>query len=443
MCAVEPREFEALRSLEGLSTTTVAPAGMSTVAEALGGPPAAKSYRYGTDRVVSPERTLARARPLWEAAGITRVANLTGLDSIGIPTVAVCRPNARSLSVSQGKGLTLAAAKASGVMESIEAYHAEHVQLPLLLASQLELRARRSVVEVTGLPRLSVSQYRDDLRLLWVEGWDVMAGCARWLPYDLVHMDYTLPLPTGSGAFFMSSNGLASGNHLLEAVSHGICEVVERDANTLFHAMGEVERSALRIDPETIDDDDCQKLLAAYRAARVDVAIWETTSDIPLPSYLCTVADHGPDAIQPLPPTTGSGCHPMRAIALARALTEAAQGRLTLISGSRDDLGGRYDRASAVDRLAKFRASYAERPPSRSFRSAPNHDGPTLQDDIALELDGLRSAGITQVVAVDLTLPAFGIPVVRIVIPGLEAMSEVPGYMPGERAARRLARRPQ
>jgi len=51
--------------------------------------------------------------------GITRVANVTGLDHVGIPVVMACRPNARGLAVSQGKGLTLDAAKASAVMESI------------------------------------------------------------------------------------------------------------------------------------------------------------------------------------------------------------------------------------------------------------------------------------------------------------------------------------
>ncbi len=52
--------------------------------------------------------------------GISRVTNVTGLDTVGIPLVMVCRPNSRSISVSQGKGCDLDAAKASGVMESVE-----------------------------------------------------------------------------------------------------------------------------------------------------------------------------------------------------------------------------------------------------------------------------------------------------------------------------------
>ena len=95
--------------------------------EAPGG--ARKTYRDGTHRIRRPEETLKSTTPLLPVAGVTRIANVTGLDRIGIPVVMVVRPNARSVSVSQGKGITLAAAKASGVMESIEGHVAETVEL--------------------------------------------------------------------------------------------------------------------------------------------------------------------------------------------------------------------------------------------------------------------------------------------------------------------------
>src|SRR5438876_10443588 len=112
-----------------------------------------KGFRGGTDRTVSPGETVERIRPFMPAMGITRIANVTGLDCIGIPVVMVCRPNSRSIAVSQGKGTTLIAAKASGVMESIEGYHAEHITLPLKLASYEELRYTHALVEVNALPR--------------------------------------------------------------------------------------------------------------------------------------------------------------------------------------------------------------------------------------------------------------------------------------------------
>ena len=45
--------------------------------------------------------------------------------------VMVCRPNSRSIRpVCPGKGLDLAAAKTSGLMEAVEIYHAETVPHP-------------------------------------------------------------------------------------------------------------------------------------------------------------------------------------------------------------------------------------------------------------------------------------------------------------------------
>src|SRR2546422_8644384 len=103
-----------------------------------------KSLRRGTHRSASLNDTLNRVLRFAPVMGITRIANVTGLDSIGIPVVMVCRPNSRSLAVSQGKGLELTAAKASGLMESIEVYHAETITFPLRLCSYEEIRYSHS-----------------------------------------------------------------------------------------------------------------------------------------------------------------------------------------------------------------------------------------------------------------------------------------------------------
>ncbi len=113
---------------------------------------ASKRYFHGTHRTCSPVDTVARLQPLLREMGITRVANVTGLDRTGIPVVMVCRPNARSVTVSQGKGLTLAAAKASGIMEALEVWHAERIVKPLKLASFEEMRGEHRVTDIAKLP---------------------------------------------------------------------------------------------------------------------------------------------------------------------------------------------------------------------------------------------------------------------------------------------------
>src|SRR5262245_57612072 len=76
-------------------------------------------------RVCSPEQTWAAFAEAFERVGITRVAELTRLDRIGIPVFQAVRPSARSLTLSQGKGLSVAAARVGAAMESMEVWHAE------------------------------------------------------------------------------------------------------------------------------------------------------------------------------------------------------------------------------------------------------------------------------------------------------------------------------
>jgi ribosomal protein S12 methylthiotransferase accessory factor len=370
--------------------------------------------------------------------GITRVANVTGLDEIGIPVVMVCRPNARSLAVSQGKGVDLDAARASGLMEALELYHAERITLPLKLASWNELRFSHALASVDALPRSAFSAFHADRALLWIEGVDLLTGQGLWLPYELVHMNYTHPFPSGSGCFVMSSNGLASGNHPLEAIVHGLCEVIERDATTLFHLLPEGQQDERRIDLATIDDPECRALLGAYARAGVSIAVWDVTSDIGVAAYLCVVCDENPNDFRRIGPIEGMGCHPLREVALARALTEGAQARLTLIAGSRDDNGrARYRGAQSPELIAKARLCLS-RSGARNFAETPSATSATLEGDLQWAFSGLSSAGITQAAVVDLTKAEFGIPVVRVVVPGLETYHHVEGYVPGARARRIL-----
>lgn len=382
-----------------------------------------------------PRQTVDRLRRLLPLLGITRVANVTGLDSIGIPVVMVCRPNSRALSVSQGKGLDLWAAKASGLMESVESFHAERIQRPLKLASYNELRLSHSVIEVEQLARPTHSRYDPELRLLWIEGSELLSGEDRWLPFETVHTDLRLPRPSGGGAFFVSSNGLAAGNHILEALSHALCELIERDASSLLQASGRDRRRQRRLDLATVDDALCRRLLECYEYADIAVAVWETTTDIGLPAFDCLIVDREPSLLRPLAAAFGAGCHPSRAVALARALTEAAQSRLTTISGSRDDLDRpTHERVQQRDTSSRLHALITEQGAERSFLEAPTFETITFEEDVALELDHLEAVGIDEVVAVELTRDELEIPVVKVVVPGLEAPHRVPGYRPGPRS---------
>jgi len=397
--------------------------------------PTLKAFRRGTHRTIDPRETVERIGKLAPIFGITRVANVTGLDVIGLPVVMVCRPNSRSLAVSQGKGLDLDAARASGLMEAIELWHAERIDRPVRLATHNQLRFSHRIANLGGLPRSSGGIFHDELKTLWIEGVDLPTGEPVLLPYELVHIDTTRPMPPGSGCFAFSSNGLASGNHPLEAMGHGLCEVIERDANTLAELSGEAAEDASRVNLDSIDDPFCREVLDLCDRAGVAVAVWDITSDLRVPAFRALVLDKQADPFQIRGAGGGMGCHPSRGVALLRALTEAAQSRLTTIAGARDDMPLRkYEAWRDADALDRLRRSVLEVAPTRDYHAAPDFAAETFEEDLAALLARLTEAGFPEVIAVDLTHPGLGLPVVRIVIPGLETSREIPGWVPGARA---------
>jgi YcaO-like protein with predicted kinase domain len=380
-----------------------------------------KGFRRGTHRVCDPSKTYEKIKRFMPAMGITRVADVTGLDYVGIPVVTVCRPNSRSVAVSQGKGIDLIAATVSGLMESIETFHAERIIEPLRFASISELHGvDEETIDVDGLLRVSDSPFHFDISTFWIAGENLMDHNTVWVPLEIVHTNYTRPALPGTGYFFASSNGLASGNHYSEAISHAISEVVERDCLELWKNVDEETRHLRKIDLSTVYDDECKRIIDRYNSVRLAVAVWEITSDIGIPAFCCWLVDGEESDF--IVPGIGSGCHPSRAVALSRALTEAAQMRLTLVSGSRDDLTWEdYKLGISPDRTRRFRERIQLSCGTRDFRNGVNYSSEYLYEDLHWQVERLKAAGITQVIAVNLTKPqTFNIPVVRVVIPGLE-----------------------
>jgi ribosomal protein S12 methylthiotransferase accessory factor len=387
-----------------------------------------KAFTDGTHRIVSPQATVARVLPMARRMGITRLAVLTGLDVLGIPVAAAVRPNSRSVAQHQGKGLSLAAAKASALMEAAEAFHAETFTGPLRLASWTEMAAIGPAVDTVALPGASS---RTGERLLWAEGRDLAGGGPLWVPHELVTTDYTEPML--EKRFHATSNGLASGNNRLEAVLHALYEVVERDADALFLGTGDAAQDARAVDLDTIGGL-CGDLLAAFRRAGVSVRVWDQTSDVGLPVFRCMAAPA--DASDPVQPELGYGCHADRDVALSRAITEVAQSRLTVISGARDDMGGALFAADAKARLRDAARRWLTTPATRDYRAAPTFVSRSLRADLDHALARLAAVGCAQVAHLDLSRPDIGLAVARVVVPGLEGPFTEPGegYVAGPRA---------
>jgi ribosomal protein S12 methylthiotransferase accessory factor len=389
-----------------------------------------KQLREGAHRAARLSETLARARAVAPRVGITRIGFLTGLDRIGIPVAMAVRPNARSAAISLGKGLTPEHAMASGLMESIECWHAETIAQPLATGPTPPGRA----LDIGRLPPLIDSAWESTPEIPWIQGFDVISGESLWAPYETVHAAYTAPPQPGSGCFFASTNGLASGNTRTEALVHAMTEVIERDATTLWHFADDPTREACRVSLPTIVDPNCRHLLEAFDRAGLAVGVWETTSDVGVPAYFAWIMERESGFGGAARSAIGQGCHLCPEIALSRALTEAAQARLTVISGARDDLGEEEYAAPEDELQALRRGLLLEGATPRAFSAAPAYFSDDLRDDAAHVVARLAAVGVAEIFAADLTKPDYGIPVVRAVIPGLEGPHDHERYAPGDRA---------
>ncbi|HEV2846499.1 MAG TPA: YcaO-like family protein [Thermoanaerobaculia bacterium] len=366
----------------------------------------AKGFRLGTHRIHEPEETWERIRGLLPLAGISRVADVTALDRIGIPVWQAVRPASRNLSVSQGKGATPAAAKVSAAMEALELWHAEDLsRLPRIDISLREMRSA-SPIPLESLRWASGAPVPDAARIPWVPARAPRTGAGGWLPRAMLELDFRVPLGLSIRPFNISSNGLASGNCFEEALLHAVCELVERHGAWLAHQ--EPARRTM-VDPETVDEPSCREMVERFRAAGLKLAIQNLTWEAGLP--VLQVDAVAPDIANIW---RGSGCHTSPAVALSRALTEAAQSRLTFISGARDDL------PAFVEGLGPYEA-FIEPEEGRSFAGIADFSTDSVADDLARVLDRLAAMGL-EVWAVDLTREEIGVSVVAAFIPGLREL---------------------
>jgi ribosomal protein S12 methylthiotransferase accessory factor len=393
---------------------------------------ARKHFLGGTHRCAAPEDTLARIQPFLKRAGITRLADISGLDRIGLTTIIAQRPNAPTLSNASGKGFTRVAAIVSAAMEGIELAHAEEMLLPVFMESYRSLAARMPVIDMADLPLSDRSLFHIDRAEPWMIGWDLMAQEAVAVPHAMVGMQtHPEQKPRMSLPFQKGSNGLASGNEFLEAVAAGLYEVIERDALTCQTAAGKYSRSTIRqIDTATVTDPFAADLLRRMTANDVSAVLLEYTVDTEVPVYKAAIFDTH-DRHRGV--FGGYGAHLDPGIAMTRALTEAAQSRAIYIAGSRDDLL-RHDalRLRLSDDSVGIDA-FQKSAPSASPSIAISEASGTFEEDIATLLRKLRTAGLTRAIVLDLTQPDIGIPVVRVIVPGLEGYI-FKSWAPGRRA---------
>lgn len=371
-----------------------------------------KEFVWGTHRAMAPELTLARIRPHLHKAGITRVADVTGLDTAGIPVVVAVRPPSQTLSVEGGKGASLAAAAASATMEALERYVGEADDV-IDCWGTVEEVGHRLAAPVDRFPRWRAATVAPDRRYPWSEMRDLRTDEPYLVPAALVR----LHMPEGIGVhtpWATTSNGLASGNHLPEAICAGLYEVIERDAVSCWKVAEAKGAPRLVVDPATITAPVIRGIIDQLAGAGIHTAIDWCPNDVGVPTCVAAIVDEQPH----MGAYAGYGCHLDPEIAMIRAVTEAVQARTIFIAGARDDLlQGGYDVLKRGDVGARETLLHGV---SVSVADIPNRATDSFHGDISVLLERLGSAGFERVVARELDASAFEIAVARVIVPGLE-----------------------
>ncbi|MEV4476367.1 YcaO-like family protein [Nonomuraea sp. NPDC049504] len=365
-----------------------------------------KACLFGTHRVLAPADTLRRIQPLFPIVGITRLADVTWLDEIGIPVWQAVRPNSRAVSVSQGKGLTHDHARVSAAMESIESWHAERLGPGEVTATVADME-RVCGYRVHDLQLEPRHHLRPGLELEWTRATRMDDGAGTFLPTELLRLDGRVRDTWMPPLFAQNSNGLASGNTFEEAALHGLYEVIERDSL----ARAETGPPSPLLDLATVDGP-AGELLELMAAAGVEVQVEVLPSPTGLACFLATIRSEEFPVL-----FAGAGTHLDRDVALCRALTEAAQSRVTQIAGARDDL------TSSAYRRAVTGVPADLAPPSKSGRlghdEIPSVRNETLADDLRTTVGRVVALTGRPPLVADHTRPDLGVPVVRVVCPGL------------------------
>jgi ribosomal protein S12 methylthiotransferase accessory factor len=352
---------------------------------------------------------------LARAAGVTRVARVTGLDRAGVEVACAVRPGGHVLQVTNGKGTSFERAAAGAVLEACELFAAERPP-PLPLASVAELRD-------AGEPFLPpgdlgpVDPALAGARIGWCEAVELHAGAPILVPAHALFCPPAGAPPLGPAVARWTSNGMGAHRDRSAALLHALLEAVERDRLARAFpgglAPGALRRRLLAPASLARAAPAAAALAASLAARRFAVHLLDAAPDgdavgLPVAAALLVDLDEGP-----VPVAAGYACRLRRDDALCAALLEAAQSRLTEIHGAREDVA-----AAGRDAALPIAAACARIRPDRAARALPEVPARGVEQAIAEVLARLRRAGFSTVAAADLPAPP-GVHVLKVAVPGL------------------------
>ena len=382
-------------------------------------------YRANGNRAADGKAFLKRVQALAPAFGMTRVAEISQLAETSFPVFQATRPNLHHHAAlgkntgSQGKGPTRTQAMLSCLMESVESFCDESRNVHLIRGSYRFLREQHALVHPRlMLHRPAVRPPAEDEPFLWTPAYHVESDSAVLVPAETVYSDLPVDSYRTRPVFPTSSNGLAAGATYLEAVIHGLYEVIER----LYVGLAEAGR--VRIDALFESDYDLFDVdgfnMAAGHEFELQLFALKSPRIRNLPMVVCFLVGD-PDYYE------GGGCCGDVDTAIMRAISEAMQCYATNISGSREDL-------ACVEVQEGGLGTPLETPRRRNLRietykrQVSDRKYAALRDEFDALVDWVHAAGYQNICISNLTRTGLEIPTVKVIIPGMRARGTVRGF---------------
>jgi ribosomal protein S12 methylthiotransferase accessory factor len=389
------------------------------------------------------EESLAIAESIAFSRGISRVVDTTWLDKIGIPVYASIRPDGlkESLNVHAGKGFTHNEAKIGAYMEAIEfsfAVPGRNIAKWHLATAPDVLKSFQHQIRFGDFCPRRGRTIQADSSIAVCEAKEILSNLGTVLvPAQLVYHPYC-DIP-GERLYGTTTNGLASGNTVHEAVVHGLAEVMERHVKSL----DSLENASYLVDLANAPFK-VKALAERVTAAGLQVTLRYVKNEFGLACFTAYVLE--PDEHIAISVACGNGFHPIAEIAAVRAIAEAVQGRLSHIHGGRDDVIKRHEFAAEVGRVTELELIRLAREWATSesrkidFEDVPDRKITSLDEAQASMFEGLLSTGMNHVAYVQLTPDDYPVQVVKVVVPGAE-MYEHELNRVGERLMRHVLAR--
>jgi YcaO-like protein with predicted kinase domain len=400
-------------------------------------------YTHNGNRTLQPEELLERILRVAPLAGIQRIADISYLADSSFFVFQSCRPNLHWHSSSgqntgaQGKGRTPTQAKISCMMEALEGFCEEPRSPRLVRGSYDHLRHQHLLLDPQHLELVAgVEPPAHAEPLMWTPAYSVELDAELLVPAEAVYFPF-LPEDYQVQSWFPCVTvGVAAGATYLEAATHALYELIEtyyqRCLQEKMVEITEIDQDDLR------SWDDLGPVLPQVNeeyALRLYAARLPGVRNIPMVFAYLIGADRKLYA--------GYGACADVPTAISRAVSEAVQAFVTVLSGTREDIPKKA-MAPSSERYDPNERSAQRRYPVRTLAEyaleVDEQHFSDLRSEFDWIVDWLHEIGFHKVCIANLTRTGIDIPVVKALVPRMPPRSDHRGRERATLAAVQAAR---